>query len=153
MTTQHDHSLYIDQQADDPHAFWESRIKASRWMIAKTFALGALAAALGVLGQGWLEDGAPLLPIISQNYGLWQTIYVLALLLIFLLWAAAMRQKISLLHNSKQGLAMQYRIDEQNARREERARATRERREQLREERAKHTIYHKAGGRGNKFDY
>jgi hypothetical protein len=107
----------------------------------------------GRLGQGWLEDGAPLLPIISQNYGLWQTIYVLALIVIFLLWAAAMRQKIGLLHNSKQGLAMQYRIDEQNARREERARAIRERREQLREERAEHTIYHKAGGRSTKFDY
>jgi len=153
MTTQHDHTPYLDQLNDDPHAFWESRIKASRWMIVKTFSLGAVAAALGVLGQGWLEDAAPLFPIISQNYGIWQTIYVLALVLIFLLWAAAMRQKFGLLHNSKQGLATQYRIDEQNARREERARAIRERREQLREERAEHTIYHKAGGRSNKFDY
>jgi heme exporter protein D len=153
MTTEHDHTPYLDQLQDDPHTFWESRIKASRWMIAKTFALGALAAALGALGQGWLEDGAPLLPIISQNYGLWQTAYVAALLVIFLLWAAALRQKFGLLHNSKQGLAMQYRIDEQNARIEARAQANRERREQLREERAEHTIYHKAGGRSTKFDY
>ncbi|WP_343728462.1 hypothetical protein [Duganella sp.] len=153
MTTQHDHTPYLDQLHDDPHTFWESRIKASRWMIVKTFALGVAAAGLGVLGQGWLEQGAPLLPIISQNYGIWQTVYGLALLVIFLLWAAAMRHKIGLLQNSKQGLATQYRIDEQNARREARAQATRERREQLRQEREEHTIYHKAGGRSKKFDY
>lgn len=153
MTTPHDHTPYLDQLNDDPHTFWESRIKASRWMITKTFALGVAAAGLGVLGQGWLEQGAPLLPIISQNYGIWQTVYILALLVIFLLWAAALRQKFGLLHNSKRGLATQHRIDEQNARIEARAQATRERREQLREQRAEHTIYHKAGGRSNKFDY
>jgi hypothetical protein len=153
MTTQHNHTPYLDQLNDDPHTFWESRIKASRWMIIKTLCLGALAAALGVLGQGWLEQGAPLLPIISQNYGLWQTAYVAALLLIFLLWAAALRQKFGLLHNSKQGLATQLRIDEQNARREERMQANRERREAVRQERAEHTIYAKASGRSSKFDY
>ncbi|MYM69978.1 hypothetical protein GTP45_24460 [Pseudoduganella sp. FT55W] len=153
MTTQHDHTRYLDQLNDDPHTFWESRIKASRWMITKTFGIGLLAGGLGVLGQGWLEHAAPLFPFISQNYGIWQTVYLLALILIFLLWTAALRQKFGLLHNSKQGLAMQHRIDEQNARREERAQATRERREQLRQERAEHTIYHKAGGRSTKFDY
>jgi len=153
MTTQHNHTPYLDQLNDDPHTFWESRIKASRWMIIKTLCLGALAAALGVLGQGWLEQGAPLLPIISQNYGLWQTAYVAALLLIFLLWAAALRQKFGLLHNSKQGLATQLRIDEQNARREELMQANRERREAVRQERAEHTIYAKASGRSSKFDY
>ncbi|MHA4868054.1 hypothetical protein ACXZ1M_10150 [Duganella sp. PWIR1] len=153
MTTQHNHTPYLDQLNDDPHTFWESRIKASRWMIIKTLCLGALAAGLGVLGQGWLEQGAPLLPIISQNYGLWQTAYVAALLLIFLLWAAALRQKFGLLHNSKQGLATQRRIDEQNARREERMQANRERREAVRQERAEHTIYAKASGRSSKFEY
>ncbi|MRW92479.1 hypothetical protein GJ699_20990 [Duganella sp. FT80W] len=153
MTTPHDHTPYLDQ-LDDPHAFWEQRIKACRWMIAKTLGLGAIAAALGVLGQGWLEHAAPLLPIISQNYGIWQTAYVLSLILIFLVWAAAMRQKMGLLENSKQGLAMQNRIDEHNARIEERRRATRERREELAKEREERSIYHKAsGGRSNKFDY
>ncbi|WP_373989098.1 hypothetical protein [Duganella sp. BuS-21] len=153
MTTQHKHTPYLDQLDDDPHTFWESRIRACRWMIAKTLALGALAAVLGALGQRWLEDGAPLLPIISQNYGLWQTAYVAALLLILLLWAAALRQKFGLLHNSQQGLATQLRIDEQNARREERLQANRERREAVRQERAEHTIYAKASGRSSKFDY
>jgi heme exporter protein D len=153
MTTDHDHTPYLDQLNDDPHTFWESRIKASRWMITKTLGLGVLTAGLATLGQGWLEHAAPLLPFISQNYGIWQTAYVLALILIFLLWTAALRQKFGLLNNSKQGLAMQHRIDDHNARMEERAQANRERREQLREERAEHTIYHKAGGRSNKFDY
>jgi hypothetical protein len=49
---------------------------------------------------------------------------------------------------------MQIRIDEQNARREERSRAARERREQARKDREENTIYYKAtGGRSNKFDY
>lgn len=152
MTTAHDHSPYLDQ-LDDPHAFWEQRIRASRWMIAKTFGLGAIAAPLGVLGQGWLEQAAPIFPFISQNYGLWQTAYVLSLVVIFLLWAAAMRQKLGLLQNSKQGLAMQQRIDAQNARIEERRQANRERREAVRKEREEHTIYFKASGASKKFDY
>ena len=43
MTTQHDHTPYLDQLTDDPQSFWESRIKASRWMIIKTTCLGVLA--------------------------------------------------------------------------------------------------------------
>jgi heme exporter protein D len=153
MTTEHDHIPYLDQLHDDPHSFWTSRIRACRWMIAKTFCLGALAAVLGVLGQGWLEKAAPIFPFISQNYGLWQSAYLLSLILVFLLWAAAMRQKAGLLQNSKQGLKTQQRIDEQNARIEERRRANRERREQVRQEREEHTIYFKATGRSKKFDY
>jgi C4-dicarboxylate-specific signal transduction histidine kinase len=156
MTTLHDHTPYLDQLHDDPHSFWNSRIRACRWMIVKTFCLGALAATLGVLGQGWLEKAAPIFPFISQNYGLWQTAYLLALVLVFLLWAFAMRQKMGLLENSRQGLKTQLRIDEQNARIEERRRANRERREQVRQEREEHTIYFKATGgtnRSKKFDY
>jgi hypothetical protein len=102
MTTEIDHTPYLDMQ-DDPLHFWQQRIKASRWMIVKTIALGTLAAVLGVLGQGWLEDAAPLFPFISQNYGVWQAGYLLSLIVIFLLWAAAMLQKIGLLQNSKPG--------------------------------------------------
>jgi hypothetical protein len=153
MTTQHDHTPYLDQLHDDPHTFWESRIKASRWMIVKTIGLGTLAAALGILGQGWLEKAAPIFPFISQNYGLWQSGYLLALVLVFLLWAFAMRQKMGLLQNSKQGLKTQRRIDEQNARIEERRRANRERREAVRKEREEHTIYFKASAPSKKFDY
>ncbi|TFW21546.1 hypothetical protein [Duganella callida] len=156
MTTQHDHSRYLDQ-SDDPQAFWAQRISACRWMIARTFALGAFAAGLGVAGQGFLEQAAPLFPFISQNYGLWQASYLLSLLLIFLLWSAAMLQKISLLQNSKQGLKTQQRIDEQNARREERARENRERREQLRKDRDALTItpsfFKNTEARSKKFDY
>jgi hypothetical protein len=152
MTTQHDHTNYLDHQ-DDPLHFWQQRVKASRWMITKTLGLGALAAVLGVLGQGWLEHAAPLLPIISQNYGVWQAGYLLALIVIFLLWAAAMLQKIGLLQNSKQGLGMQHRIDEQNERRAERERAARERREAERKERETAPSFFKQSARGNKFDY
>jgi H+/Cl- antiporter ClcA len=153
MTTQHDHTPYLDQLNDDPRTFWASRIKACRWMIAKTLSLGVLAAGLGILAQGWLEKAAPLFPFISQNYGMWQAAYLLSLVLIFLLWAAAMLQKIGLLQNSKQGMKTQQRIDEQNARIEERRQANRERREQVRQEREEHTIYFKASGRSKKFDY
>ena len=152
MTTQHDHTNYLDHQ-DDPLHFWQQRIKASRWMITKTLGLGALAAVLGVLGQGWLEHAAPILPVISQNYGIWQAGYLLALIVIFLLWAAAMLQKIGLLQNSKQGLNMQQRIDEQNERRAERERAARERREQERKERETAPTFFKQSARSNKFDY
>jgi hypothetical protein len=153
MTTDHDHTPYLDQLHDDPHTFWASRIRASRWMIAKTLGLGAIAAALGILGQGWLEKAAPIFPFISQNYGLWQSGYLLSLVLVFLLWAFAMRQKMGLLHNSKQGLKTQRRIDQQNARIEERRQANKQRREQVRQEREEHTIYFKATGRSKKFDY
>ena len=101
----------------DPLQFWEQRIKASRWMITKTMMLGGFAAVLGILGQGWLEQAAPIFPIISQNYGIWQLSYLLALILIFLIWALAMRQKMGLLENSKKGMRSQQRIDEHNARR------------------------------------
>lgn len=152
MTTQHDHSPYLDQ-LDDPQAFWEQRIRASRWMIAKTIGLGVLAAALGILGQGWLEDASPIFPFISQNYGLWQAGYLLLLLMIFLLWAAALLQKFGLLQNSKQGMKTQQRIDEHNARIEERRRANRERREAVRKERDEHTIFTKASSNGKRFEY
>lgn len=155
MTTQHDHTPYLDQ-LDDPHAFWEQRIRACRWMIVKTFSLGAFATGLAFLAQGWLEHAAPLFPFISQNYGLWQAVYLLSLVVLFLLWCAALMQKFGLLANSKQGLAMQIRIDEQNARREERLQVERARREALRREREERSIYHKAStapARSTKFDY
>jgi heme exporter protein D len=154
MTTQYNHNSYLDRQ-DDPMQFWEQRIKASRWMIVKTFALGALAAGLAVLAQGWLEQAAPLFPFISQNYGIWQAGYLLSLVVIFLLWAAAMLQKLGLLQNSKQGRAKQLRIDDQNERRLERVAAARARREQ--ELAARETVvkqaYFKVSARSKKFDY
>lgn len=156
MTTQFDHNTYLDRH-DDPMHFWEQRIKASRWMIVKTFALGVLAAVLAVFGQGWLEHAAPLFPFISQNYGLWQAGYLLSLVVIFLLWSAAMLQKMGLLQNSKQGRDKQLRIDEQNERRLEREQAARERREQERKDREAVTItpsFFKANPtRSSKFDY
>lgn len=140
---------------EDPRNFWDQRVKASRWMITKTLMLGLLAAALGVLGQGWLEDASPLFPFISQNYGMWQAGYLLALIVIFLLWAAAMLQKIGLLQNSKQGKKMQARIDEQNERRAAKEQAAKERREQeaLDHDSVASFFKLKAGARSKKFDY
>eukprot|EP01041_Mallomonas_annulata_P022566 gene22566-42895_t len=85
-------------------------------LIAKTAAWGALAGFFAVLGQGWLEDARPIFPFIQQNYALWQTVYLLALVLVFVLWAVAMQQKITILHNSKVGRAAQQRVVDFNAR-------------------------------------
>lgn len=137
---------------DAPLEFWEHRIKASRWLITKTLALGACAAVLGVLGQGWLEDAAPLFPFISQNYGIWQTAYLLSLLIIFVIWAAAMRQKMGLLENSKKGFQVQLRIAEHNERRAQQAREARERRQKLEDDRDP-VLFFKSATRSKKFDY
>jgi hypothetical protein len=137
---------------DAPLEFWEQRIKASRWLITKTMALGASAAVLGVLGQGWLEDAAPLFPFISQNYGIWQAGYLLSLLIIFFIWAAAMRQKMGLLENSKKGFQVQLRIAEYNERRAQQAQEARERRQKLEEDRDP-VLFFKSASRSKKFDY
>ena len=137
---------------DAPLHFWEQRIKASRWLITKTVALGASAAVLGVLGQGWLEDAAPLFPVISQNYGIWQSGYLLALLIIFIVWAAAMRQKMGLLQNSKHGFEVQMRIAEYNERIAQKAREARERRLKMEADRDP-MLFFKNAARSKKFDY
>ena len=137
---------------DAPLEFWEHRIKASRWLITKTVALGACAAVLGVLGQGWLEHAAPLFPFISQNYGIWQAAYLLSLLIIFFIWAAAMRQKLGLLANSKKGFQVQLRIAEYNERRAQQALEARERRKRLEEDRDP-VLFFKSATRSKKFDY
>ena len=137
---------------DAPLEFWERRIKACRWLITKTVALGACAAVLGVLGQGWLEHAAPLFPFISQNYGIWQAVYLLSLLIIFFIWAAAMRQKMGLLENSKKGFKVQLRIAEYNERRAQQAREVRERRQKLEQDRDPVRFFKRAT-RSKKFDY
>ena len=151
---QHDHSPYLEQH-DDPLAFWDQRIRASRWLIVKTLTLGALAAVLAMLGQGWLESAAPLFPIISQNYGVWQAAYLAALLAIFLLWAAAMLQKVHLLQHSKQGRDKQSRIEEYNARLAQKKEEARLRREERLREQAQERIAPPVAttARSNKFDY
>jgi hypothetical protein len=137
---------------DAPLHFWEQRIKASRWLITKTMGLGASAAVLGVLGQGWLEDAAPLFPFISQNYGMWQAGYLIALLIIFFIWAAAMRQKMGLLQNSKRGFQMQSRIAEHNERLAQKALEAKERRLKMEADRDP-MLFFKSATRGKKFDY
>lgn len=140
-------------QLEAPQQFWEQRVKASRWLIVKTLSLGVLAAICGVLGQGWLEDASPLFPIISQNYGIWHAGYLLALLVVFLIWAAAMLQKFSLLRNSKQGRAMQQRIDEHNERIAQKKLEAKLRREQAQQEREAAPSFFKTSPRSTKFDY
>jgi heme exporter protein D len=138
---------------EDSLQFWEQRVKASRWLILKTSMWGALAAVFGVLGQGWLEDASPIFPFISQNYGIWQGAYLLALLVIFLIWAAAMLQKMSLLQNSKQGRAAQQRIDDYNERLAQKKREAQERREQELKEKEASSSFFKNSARSTKFDY
>ncbi|KQQ47439.1 hypothetical protein ASF61_01975 [Duganella sp. Leaf126] len=137
---------------EHPLEFWEDRVKATRWMLTKTVLLGVLAAVLAILGQGWLERAAPLLPIISQNYGIWQLCYLATLLLTFVIWALAMRQKMALLENSKRGMHTQQRIAQHNARRKQAAAEARQRRAE-RERAQAREIAAKRGARSNKFDY
>jgi hypothetical protein len=136
----------------DPLQFWEQRVKASRWMMTKTILLGAFAGVLGILGQGWLERAAPLLPIISQNYGVWQLSYLLALILIFLIWALAMRQKMALLENSKHGMHAQQRIAQHAARRKQAIAEARQRRAEQ-EKIQQREAAAKRGEASKKFDY
>ena len=136
----------------DPLQFWEQRVKATRWMITKTVLLGVFAGVLGILGQGWLERAAPLFPIISQNYGVWQLCYLLALILIFMIWALAMRQKMALLENSKRGMHTQQRIAQHNARRKQVAAEARQRRAEQEKARALE-LAAKQGAKSKKFDY
>jgi H+/Cl- antiporter ClcA len=136
----------------DPLQFWENRVKASRWMITKTAVLGAFAGALGILGQGWLEQAAPLFPIISQNFGIWQLSYLLALIIIFLIWALAMRQKMGLLENSRKGMATQQRIAQHTARRKQATAEARQRRAEAEKIREREAAA-KRGDRSKKFEY
>lgn len=136
----------------DPLHFWEQRVKASRWMMTKTILLGVFAAVLGALGQQWLERAAPLLPIISQNYGVWQLSYLLALILIFLIWALAMRQKMALLENSKHHMHTQQRIAQHTARRKQAAAEARQRRAEQ-EKIQQREVAAKRGQASKKFDY
>jgi hypothetical protein len=89
MTTQHDHSPYLDQ-LDDPQAFWEQRIKCQPLDDCQDHRLGVLAA-LGHLGR----DGWKTLPPSSHHQPELRAVagHYLLLLLIFLLWAAALLQK------------------------------------------------------------
>lgn len=136
----------------DPLQFWELRVKASRWMMTKTILLGVFAGVLGILGQGWLERAAPLLPIISQNYGVWQLSYLLALILIFLIWALAMRQKMALLENSKHHMHTQQRIAQHTARRKQAAAEVRQRRAEQEQTRQREAAA-KRGEASKKFEY
>lgn len=139
----------------DSLTYWDERVTASRWLIAKTAAWGALAGLFAALGQGWLEDARPIFPFIQQNYALWQTVYLLALVLAFVLWAAAMQQKITILHNSKVGRAAQQRVVDFNARQAQRKLEALQRREQaLRDQQAQTQAASKPQeGRSNKFDF
>ncbi|MFC0167158.1 hypothetical protein ACFFKC_03620 [Pseudoduganella danionis] len=140
--------------SSDSLTYWDERVTASRWLIAKTAAWGVLAGFFAVLGQGWLEDAQPIFPFIQQNFSLWQIIYLLALVLVFVLWAAAMQQKITILHNSKVGRAAQQRVVDFNARQAQRKQEALQRREQaLREKQAEAANKAPQGGRSNKFDF
>jgi len=139
--------------SSDTLAYWDERVTACHWLIAKTAVWGGLAAISAVLGQGWLEDARPIFPFIQQNYGVWQAGYLLALALVFVLWAAAMQQKITILHNSKVARAAQQRIVDFNARQAQRRLEAQQRREQALREKQALTAKPQQEVRSNKFDF
>lgn len=116
--------------ASDTQLFLEERLTACCWHIAKTVALGALAAGFGVFGQECLLRARPIFPLIDQNYVLWQTAYMLVLMVMGLIWAAALLQKINLRQDYQRHIRMHRQREEQKAARAARIQAVREERQQ-----------------------
>lgn len=125
------------------------RMKTCGWHIAATLGLGLLAAPLAVYGEHCLAEAAPIFPLIQQNYGLWQSAYVGALIVIGLLWAAAMLQKIHAFQDNLAHIRTQQRILEQRAMRERAAQAPKQEREII----APVLSPSMRNARSNKFDY
>jgi hypothetical protein len=82
------------------------------WSIVKTVALGIAAGAVALYGQHSLSAARPIFPFIEQNFGLWQSAYVVTELLMSLVWVAALLQKTNRFQESLKQLQMQKTIDE-----------------------------------------
>lgn len=134
----------------DTQLFLQERLKTCGWQIAKTVAMGIAAAGLAMFGQECLLRARPLFSLIDQNFSLWQTGYVLVLMVMGLLWAAALLQKINLLQDCQRHISMHRQRELQKAAREAKAMAARqEKQKQVTKEaspRVKPT-------RSTKFDY
>jgi len=139
----------------------QTRLNATGWHLFRTVLLGAIAAGLAIYGQHALTEARPIFPLIDQNFGLWQTSYVGAVLLVAVTWLLAMRQKLGLYQNCLHHMKMQRIIEEQRQRRAEREEAQRkaraERRAQIEAEReaarAVDTPFMRKNARSTKFDY
>lgn len=130
----------------------DQQLKTCGWHVAATLGLGLLAVPLALYGQDSLEAARPIFPVIDQNYGSWQAAYLLALLVLGLVWAAAMRQKINHFQTGLHNLRTQRRIDEHRQLRARQAEEARQARAAARAEQASQPLF-RPSGRGGKFDY
>lgn len=137
--------------ASDTQLFLEERLKACGWQIAKTIGLGVLAAGFSLFGQDYLESARPLFTMIDQNFALWQTAYVLVLLVMGLLWAAALLQKINLRQDTKRHIRTHLQREAQKATRDAKIQAARQAR--LDAAAANEPPPRPKPGRSTKFDY
>ncbi|WP_295993916.1 hypothetical protein [Rugamonas sp.] len=101
----------------------QKQLESSSWQLAGTVTLGAAALALAIFGQDALAQARPIFPMIDQIYGSWQSWYIGALIILGLVWAVAMVQKINTIQYCMKRLQAQRRIAEQHALRASRAQA------------------------------
>jgi hypothetical protein len=139
----------------EPQIDFSQRLTASGWHIARTIALGVVAAALGIFGEECLAQARPIFPLIDQNYGLWQTAYAAVLILMGLVWAAAVLQRISIYQDCLRHMRMQKQLEEVRERRALKAQQEREAREAARKAREEELKprFHSRNARSTKFDY
>jgi hypothetical protein len=107
--------------ASETQSSLDQRVQTTGWQIARTVVLGLLAASLSLFGQACLARARPLFPMIDQNFVAWQSGYSFALLVIGVVWVAAMLQKVNQFQDCLQSLRMQRRLDAQYAVRAQKA--------------------------------
>jgi ABC-type multidrug transport system fused ATPase/permease subunit len=115
--------------ASETQSLLDQRVQTTGWQIARTVVLGLLAACLSLFGQACLARARPLFPMIDQNFTAWQSGYSFALLVIGVVWVAAMLQKVNQFQDCLQNLRMQRRLDAQYAVRAQKAAEARRARE------------------------
>ncbi|KQW87386.1 hypothetical protein ASC94_28820 [Massilia sp. Root418] len=133
-------------------------MKTTGWQIAQTVVLGLLAACLSLFGQVCLERARPIFPALDQNFAAWQSAYTLVLIVIGLVWLAAMLQRISFFQDCLERLRSQRRLDEQYAVRKQQAEEARqakaaEKAAREAEAEAARAARLNKGARSTKFDY
>jgi hypothetical protein len=94
------------------------QVSTCGWNIVKIIVIGIVAGGVALFGQHSLSGARPIFPFIEQNFGLWQSAYVVIELVIGLVWAAAVLQKINLFQEAMRRLRMQAQLEEKK---EERA--------------------------------
>lgn len=145
--------------AADSEIDLDQRLTACGWQIVRTIALGAAAAGLAVFGEECLAEARPIFPLIDQNYGLWQAAYVGVLLLMGLVWAAAMLQKVGIYQDCLRHIRMRKELEEIRERRALKAQQEKEEREARRKAREdaledfKQPRFQPRSTRSTKFDY